>query len=364
MALIRLSKSSIGNEEIRNVNKVLKNEFLGMGSEVFAFEKKLSKYFKRNTICVANGFSALHLAIESLNLKNNDEVLVPSLTFVASFQAITAAGAKPIACDVDLETLNLSVEDLKKKINKKTKVIMPVWFGGNLSGYDEIYKIAKKNKIRVIEDAAHAFGSKKNNILVGSEGDISCFSFDGIKNITSGEGGCIVCDDKKLSKLIKEKRVLGIKIHRNQKKWSPKVQVQGWRYHMSNIMAGVGLAQFKKKDVMKKKRQEIAKVYDYLLKDNKNFKFFKRDYKEINPHLYPVLNLKKSTNNLVRYMKNSKIEIGRHYFPNHLLDKFKSQKLKNTEYLSKKLFTLPIHVDLKKKDQKKIIKLLNNFHEK
>ena len=132
---------------------------------------------------------------------------------------------------------------------------------------------------------------------------------------------------------------------------------------MSNIMAGVGLAQFKKR-CYEKKRQEIAKVYDYLLKDNKNFKFFKRDYKEINPHLYPVLNLKKSTNNLVRYMKNSKIEIGRHYFPNHLLDKFKSQKLKNTEYLSKKLFTLPIHVDLKKKDQKKIIKLLNNFHEK
>ena len=253
MAIIRLSKSSLDKNEISNVTKVLKKEFLGMGSEVFLFENKLKKFFKRDVTCVINGFSALHLSLEACGIGDNDEVLVPSLTYVATYQAITACGAKPISCDIDLESLNISIDDIKKKISYRTKAIMPVWFGGSAKGINEIYKIAKKNKLRVIEDAAHAFGSTIDKKLIGSFGDIACFSFDGIKNITSGEGGCVVSSDKRFNKILREKRVLGIKNNKNSNKWLPKVNIQGWRCHMSNIMAAIGLAQFKKKNVLKKK---------------------------------------------------------------------------------------------------------------
>ena len=248
MALIKLSKSSINSKEIQSVVKVLRKEFLGMGKEVISFENLLTKYFKRETVCLVNGFSALHIALEACGIGENDEVLVPSLTYVATFQAISASGAKPIPCDVDLENLNISIDDIKK-ITKKTKAIMPVWFAGNPAGLKDIYRLAKKKKLRVIEDAAHAFGSKINNKIIGSFGDICCFSFDGIKNITSGEGGCVVTNNKKIIKILKEKRVLGIKILKNPSKWKPKVKTQGWRYHMSNIMAAIGIIQFKKKSI-------------------------------------------------------------------------------------------------------------------
>ena len=347
MALIKLSKSSLNNKEIQKVNKVLKKEFLGMGKEVNSFENKLSNYFKRDVVCVVNGFAALHLALEANEIGVDDEVLVPSLTYVATFQAISAVGAKPVSCDIDLETLNISVSEIKKKISSKTKAIMPVWFGGNPEGIFDIYRIAKTFNIRVIEDSAHAFGSQIKNKLIGSFGNISCFSFDGIKNITSGEGGCIVSSDKRIIKKIKEKRVLGIRLKHANKKWQPQVNTQGWRYHMSNIMAAIGLVQFDKKNLLKKKRQSIAKTYDKMLIDNKSYKIFKRDYNKINPHIYPILNLKKSTKKLLVYMKKNNIEVGRHYFPNHLLNKFwQPTKLENTENIFQKIVTLPLNVDM------------------
>ena len=362
MALIKLSKSSLDKNEIFNVSKVLKKEFLGMGEEVFSFEKKLKKFFNRETVCVVNGFSALHLALESCGVGRDDEVLVPSLTYVATYQAIAATGATPISCDVDLDSLNISTEEIKKKITTKTKAIVPVWFGGNPDGIKEIYSIAKKFNLRVIEDAAHAFGSIIDKKNIGSFGDITCFSFDGIKNITSGEGGCVVTNDRSVIKILKEKRVLGIKIGRGKNKWAPKVNIQGWRYHMSNIMAAIGHAQFKKKETLRKKRQLIAKIYDQKLSNNKGIKIFNRNYNEINPHIYPILNLRHSTNKLFQHMKKNNIEVGRHYFPNHLLNKFKAKKLKIVEHVAKKIITLPIHGDLTLDEQLKVVKCLKNFY--
>jgi dTDP-4-amino-4,6-dideoxygalactose transaminase len=362
MASIKLSKSSLDKNEILNVSKVLKKEFLGMGEEVFSFEKKLKKFFNREVICVVNGFSALHLALESCGIGKNDEVLVPSLTYVATYQAISATGAIPISCDIDLKSLNISIEEIKKKISIRTKAIMPVWFGGNPEGIKEIYNVSKKFNLRVIEDAAHAFGSTIDKKLIGSFGDITCFSFDGIKNITSGEGGCVVTNDKRVIKILREKRVLGIKIREGKNKWEPKVNVQGWRYHMSNIMAAIGHAQFKKKETLRKKRQLIAKIYDQKLSNNKSIKIFKRNYNEINPHIYPILNMRYSTDKLFQHMKKNNIEVGRHYFPNHLLSKFKTKKLKFAEYVAKKIITLPIHGNLTLKEQLKVIRCLKNFH--
>ena len=144
--------------------------------------------------------------MQACDIGSGDEVLIQSITYVASIQAITATGAKPIFCDVDQNTLTLKISDLKKNLTKRTKAIIPVHYAGGVGNLDSIYNFAKENKLRVIEDAAHAFGTVYKKNKVGSIGDIICFSFDGIKNITSGEGGCILSKDKLIMKKIRDAR--------------------------------------------------------------------------------------------------------------------------------------------------------------
>ena len=184
--MIRLSKSSIGEAEKQAVVRVLDNEYLGMGTEVKQFEEELTKFFGRPAVCVVNGTAALHLSLQAAGVSQGDEVLVQSLTYVASFQAISATGARPIACDVDVETLCLDWRDAEKRLTTRTKAVMPVHYAGGVGALDEIYAFAGQHGLRVIEDAAHAFGTEYQGKKVGGFGDIACFSFDGIKNITSG----------------------------------------------------------------------------------------------------------------------------------------------------------------------------------
>ena len=363
--LIKLSKSCIGQEEISAVNIVLKKSFLGMGDEVREFENLLSKYFGRDVTCVNSGTAALHLGLSACDIGPGDEVLVPSLTYLASFQAISATGAKPVSCDVDSESLCLSVKDLEQKINKKSKAIMIVHYSGGVGNIDEIYKFAYKNKIRVIEDAAHAFGGKYKNKLIGSFGDIVCFSFDGIKNITSGEGGCVVTNDKKVSDRVKDMRLLGVQKdtdnrYQGKRSWEFEVKEQGWRYHMSNIMAAIGIAQFNRKDELFNKRKNLAKQYDLLLKNIKDIKTLKNDYNEIVPHIYVIrINGLKNREDLRTELRQNSIETGKHYLPNHYLDFYKDKNiLPNTEKVWNELLTLPLHPELDEEDIKYICKVL------
>ncbi len=145
--MIRLSKSKIGKEERKAVDNVLKKEFLGMGEEVKIFENLLSSYFKSNALCVSSGTAALHLAVEACDIKLGDEIIVPSITYVATFQAIKAAGAIPIPCDIDENNFFIDILDLESKINNKTKAIIPVHYAGSPGNLDKIYKIAKKKII-------------------------------------------------------------------------------------------------------------------------------------------------------------------------------------------------------------------------
>ena len=190
--MIRLSKSIINHLEVEAVSKLLLNDgYLGMGSEVGMFEQDIATYLKvpaNNVVCVNTGTSALHLAVESI-LDPGQEILVPSLTFLSSYQAISAARAIPISCEVYEDTLTIDLEDAAKRITSKTKAIMCVHYASNPARLNELYTFANKFNLRIIEDAAHAFGCKKADKKIGSIGDIICFSFDGIKNITSGEGG-------------------------------------------------------------------------------------------------------------------------------------------------------------------------------
>lgn len=368
--LIRLSKSCLSGSEKMAVMGVLDREFLGMGEEVRQFETALSDFFKRPAVCVSNGTAALQLALESVDIGYGDEVLVPSLTYVASFQAIAATGAKPVACDVRSKDLILDWRDAAKRITKNTKAIMPVHYSGGVGNLDEIYTFAEKYGLRVIEDAAHAFGTVFDSKLIGSFGDIACFSFDGIKNITSGEGGCVVTDDIKVLSRIRDSRLLGVmsdteKRYTGQRSWEFSVSAQGWRYHMSNIMASIGLEQLKRFPEMLAIRQSLAKEYDNQLKGHPRIHVIEHDYSNVVPHIY-VIQISGLTDRqrLQESLSMQGIQTGIHYQPNHRLDYFKQSnaiQLPVTEKVFNEILTLPLHVDLTVSDIKYVSQALKEL---
>jgi len=357
--IIRLSKSCIGNAEKVAVQAVLDREYLGMGTEVQQFENALTEFFNRPAVCVINGTAALHLALQACGIGRGDEVLVPSLTYIASFQAISATGAKPVACDIDPETFLLDLNDTTERITDKTRAIMPVHYTGDAGDLDAIYKFAGKHNLRVIEDAAHAFGTTFLGKKVGSFGDIACFSFDGIKNITSGEGGCIVTDDEEILQKIRDARLLGVekdteKRYTGERSWDFDTSAQGWRFHMSNIMAAIGVEQLKRFPEFSQKRQKLAKRYDQLFKDHPSIKPVPRDYKTVVPHIYVVCICgMKDRKRIQQKMLKKGIQVGYHYQPNHWLSLYKDEtniSLTNTDSVFPELISLPLHPDLSETD--------------
>jgi dTDP-4-amino-4,6-dideoxygalactose transaminase len=354
----RLSQPQISEDEIEAVTKVLRSEFFGMGQQVAYFEQKLTDFFGREALCVSTGTAAVQLGLVGAGIKPGDEVLVPSLTYVATYQAISATGAVPISCDVNPNTLQIDLEDAQKRITLKTKVITPVYFVGATKCLDLVAEFGKVNNLRVVADAAHAFGSKHKGELVGSFGDISCFSFDGIKNITSGEGGCIVTDDQAALLRIRDARLLGVigdseKRKNRERSWDFDVENQGWRFHMSDIFAAIGMVQLTKLEFNSKKRQELFDQYVINLKGNSRIALFDWDTASgMVPHIF-VLRIPglKDRDGLRLKLENLGIPTGVHYKPNHLLKFYKtSYKLPTTEALYPEILTLPLHTRLSRSD--------------
>jgi dTDP-4-amino-4,6-dideoxygalactose transaminase len=357
--MIRLSKSCIGNAEKAAVQGVLDREYLGMGVEVQQFEEALSEFFGRPAACIVNGTAALHLALQACGIGRGDEVLVPSLTYIASFQAISATGAKQVACDINPATFLLDLSDAEKRITPRTKAIMPVHYTGGVGDLDALYALAKEHNLWVIEDAAHAFGTTYKGKRIGSFGDIACFSFDGIKNITSGEGGCIVTDNEDVLQKVKDARLLGVekdtdKRYLGQRSWDFNTTNQGWRFHMSNIMAAIGVEQLKRFSELSKKRQKLAKRYNQLFNDHPSIQPVLRNYKTVVPHIYVVrICGMKDRKRIQQKMLKKGIQVGHHYQPNHWLSLYKndeSQSLPVTDSVFPELMSLPLHPDLTEED--------------
>ncbi|MCK9376407.1 MAG: DegT/DnrJ/EryC1/StrS family aminotransferase [Syntrophobacterales bacterium] len=354
---LRLSKSVVGQAEAEAVSRViLEDGYLGMGREVAAFEQELQDFLgcsDRQVICVNSGTAALHLAVQAVT-RPGDEVLVQSLTFVASFQAIAAAGALPVACEVDPETVTLDLADARRRLTPKTRAVMPVHYGSNPGDLDAIYEFANQQDLRVIEDAAHAFGCLHGGRKIGSFGDIVCFSFDGIKNITSGEGGAVVTKDPQVARRIRDARLLGVekdteKRYAGQRSWDFEVHHQGYRYHMSNVLAAIGRVQLRRfPGEFGPKRVALAGLYRQLLREAPGVCLLAADLREIVPHIQPVRVLAGRRDALREFLGSQGIETGIHYRPNHLLSFFGGGQvpLPVTEKLYGELLSLPLHPEV------------------
>lgn len=368
MRNIRLSKSCIGQEEIDAVTDVLKREYLGMGQDVHKFEDDLREFFGGRDVTLVNtGTAALHLALQGAGVKEGDEVLVQSLTYVACFQAIRATGGVPVACEVDDDTLTIDLKDAEAKLTPKTKAIMPVHYAGQCGNLDAVYEFAEKHHLRVIEDASHAFGTTYKDRKIGSFGDIVCISMDGIKNITSGEGGMIITDDSICQKVVKDARLLSVQNDtdsrfKGTRTWVFDVDQQGWRYHMSNIMAAIGYTQLKKFPKFKEIRQRLAKIYQQELVNLDGIKIIPCNYDEVVPHIFVIRVTNGKRDEVKQYLNDNGVATGMHYRPNHLLSLFAGNQdnatLKHTDKIYEQLITLPLHADMSEDDVRYVCKVI------
>ena len=247
--IIKLFDPSIGKEEEIAIKHVLTSKIWANGAgvgKVSEFESKFRKYTNsKNCVAVNSGTAALNLALSLYDIKDK-EVILPSMTFVATANAVIMNGGKPVFIDIDKNTLNIDLEHLKSAITHKTKIILPVHFGGLSCEMDKIKSIAKKNNLKIIEDAAHAAGSKYKNAKIGSHGNVVCFSFHPVKNLAMPTGGLIAINeknDKKIRESLLAKRWCGI-TNRNGVNYD--VKQIGIIYYMSEFSAAIGLMQLKK----------------------------------------------------------------------------------------------------------------------
>jgi dTDP-4-amino-4,6-dideoxygalactose transaminase len=356
---IQLSKPFVTSSERDIINKVIKSHFWASGSGVGyvkKFENNLNKFTDAKTcLAVNSGTAALELSLSLFNLKNK-EVFVPSLTFVSTVHAILQNGGIPIFIDIDPITLSMNIDEIKKKISKKTEAIIAVHFGGMPINLKKLKKISLEYKIPIIEDAAHACGSKYDNKKIGSHSDLICFSFHPVKNLAMPSGGaiCINKNSSKFKKTLNSKRWCGIT---NRKNYYYDVDKMGWNYYMNEISASIGLVQLKKLDKLNKIRLKIAKQYFKEL----NVEFKMPFSKNCSYHLYWIRVKKRKE--FINKMKLKGIETGIHYNPVHLMTFYKKygRRLPITEKISKEIVSIPIHPNLTQNDVDRVVTSINNI---
>ena len=367
--MLIVSRPSLGEQELGRVKEVFDSGWLGHGTSVIEFEKQVQELLgARHVVSVNTGTSALHIALDALDIGADDEVIVPSLTFCGCVQVITALNAIPIFCEVEPETLNIDVEDARRCITDNTKAIMPVHFCGNACELDSLLALGKENGLRILEDAAHAFGSSYKGRMIGSFGDLTCFSFDPIKNITCGEGGAVVTSDERVADLVRRKRMLGMdrdgwRRNSSEQKNIYDVNTQGYRYHMSNINAAIGLAQLPKLNLFRERKRHIVRQYNECFERINGLKILKWDIEESFPFAYILLVQDGRRDALRAFLAEHDVGTGVHYTPNHMQSYFApySRPLPNTEHLYQQLLTLPLYYEMTEEDVVRVIRSVSSF---
>ncbi len=367
---VRLMRSVVGSEELAAVARVIEDGYLGMGSEVQKFEQELTAYIggDREVVCLSTCTAALHLALQCCDIGPGDEVLAPSFTFVATFQAISASGATAVSCEADPLTGFIDVADAERRITSRTKAIMPVHLYGHTGDIDGVYALAKKYNLRVIEDAAQAFGTYHNGHMFGSTGDIVCFSFDGVKQITSGEGGALVTSDLKVANRARDARLLAVekdteKRYAGERSWEFDVVDQGYRFHMSNLLAAIGRVQLGRFDSeFRPRRVEICERYARLLSHIDGLRILDVDYDNVVPWSFAVFIADGHRDAIREALLAENIECGIQYKPNHTLSRYGGgrESLPVTERLYEEQLSLPLHPLLTEEEQDRVVEVLTS----
>jgi perosamine synthetase len=368
----------ITNSDKKEINKVLNSSLLTDGPKLGQFEKNFATFCNsKYAVGVSNATSALHLSLICSGIGKGDEVIIPNITFVATASSVMLSGATPILADVGQEDLNMSIDSIKKNITKKTKAIIPVHFAGMPCNMQQIMKIAKEKKIKIIEDCAHAIGSKINTKHVGTFGNAGCFSFYPTKNITTLEGGMIITNSKELAEKLKLKRNHGItrtlqNRYTKGKPWDYDIEEPGYNFRIDEIRSALGINQLKNIKKFNQKRKNSFNYYNKNLKNIPGLIIPITNSKYISSnHLY-IIKITKlfgmTRNELFEKLLKNGIQTSVHYKP---LSRFKVCKkkakqygtLENSERLYDQIISLPFYTDISKNQLDTVIKTIKKIRQ-
>lgn len=355
--MIPYGRQSINKKDIDSVVKTLKSSHLTQGPRTKEFEEKLAKICDvKYAVACSNGTAALHLAYIAADLKKGDEVITTPNTFAATSNMLMVVGAKPVFCDIRLDTYNIDENKIESLITKKTKAIAPVHFTGQPCEMDTILKIAKKYKLKVIEDGCHALGSVYKKKPIGGIGDMTVMSFHAVKTITTGEGGAVLTNDKKLYERLISLRSHGI--HKDKKGFNVMTEM-GYNYRITDIQCALGVSQLDRLSDFIKKRREVVKEYEKLLDNNNNIILPVEVKDVLTPwHVYVIRTVKeKDRLPLYNFLKEKGVGVNFHYpavysHPYYRKNGYAKTKLKNTEIYHNTVITIPIFPSISKKEIK------------
>ena len=292
-----LARPSVGRDELAAAAEVIESGFWTTGPKVFEFESCLAECLSEETTLSVTGLnsctSGLFLSLKALGITEGDEVIVPTWTFAATSLVVEWVGAKPVLCDIEGDSLNIDTEKVEKLVTNRTKAIIPVHIAGYPCEMEKIRDIADYHNLRIVEDAAHAIGTKYKGRKIGNFSDVTCFSFYATKNLAMGEGGAAVSHDNHLIEKIKRMAYFGInktafKRYQKNGSWAYDIEELGYKCNLDSIHAAIGIAQLKKLDAMNKRRREIAQCYKAELDRRISFTIDSEENYHIY-HLFPIM---------------------------------------------------------------------------
>jgi perosamine synthetase len=359
----------LGPEEQEAVRQVLEGRWLGIGKVTEQFEQALrSRLETPHVIATSSGTAALHLALTELQLAPGDEVIVPSMTFVATIQMIQAAGATPVFCEVEPGTLNMDPDHAAALVGPRTRVLLPVHYGGCACNMGRLLELAESRGLKIVEDAAHAFGSSWKGRKIGTLGDLTCFSFDPIKNITCGEGGAIATANEALARRLLVRRNLGIQSeswHQLEwaRSWNYAIVSDGYRYAMPNLNAAIGLVQLARAESIRQRKQQVIRQYDQAFRQWQQVALLERDLVDSFPFSYVIRILDGRRDQLLAHLRQQGIGATVQFTPNHLQPHFARPgvHLPTTELLYGQIITLPLFAEMTDAQVEEVIATVVEF---
>lgn len=359
-------------DTIKHVTDALDVGWLGMGALTQEFEQRISEYLGlhgRYVVATNTGTSALHIALRAAGIGPGDEVITPSFNYVADHQAVRMCGAEVVMCDIRNDDLGIDCEKAAALITPRTKAIIPLHFAGVPCDQEGVYRLAERHGLRVIEDAMHAFGSEIGGRKIGAYGDVTCFSFDPVKIITSIDGGCVVVNDEDELHRLQRMRLLGVdkdttERYRNRRAWDYDVISEGYRYHLTNIMASVGISQIKRVDEFIASRRRVCQAYSRAFAPIPGLKVPQTDFSAVSPFIYSLRVTDGRRAELIEHLRTREIDTGIHFIPVHRHAYFadcRTGDLSVTEKVVTEVLTLPLHSNMRSEFVERVVEGVTSF---